>query len=95
MSLTRDTFAASIRREETLSRPNSPKSYMGCSTCKMRYGSTGTEKSAKSNPKIDVGSREKRSQSDPVDKPKLEIKLTDLCDEDKKKIVELIEELSK
>ena len=94
MSLTRDTFAASIRREETLSRPNSPKSYMGCSTCKMRYGST--EKSAKSNPKIEIGSREnKRSQSDSVDKPKLEIKLTDLCDEDKKKIVELIEELSK
>lgn len=91
MSVTRDTFAASIRKDETLNRPISPKLYLGCDTCQIKNGIN--LKARKSAPKIEPGSREgKRNDGD---KSKVKIKLTDLCDEDKRKIVELIEELSK
>lgn len=99
MNHTRDTFAAAIRKEETLSRPISPKLYLGCDTCQIKNGiNIKSRKSSEGEdvrPKTEPGFREAKRIEQDNTKAKVKIKLTDLCDEDKKKIVELIEELSK
>lgn len=90
-------------KSDLRSRSQSPKAYLGCGTCKLR---SLEPKKVKSIGKFsDYGCNVQKNKTDKPKKvfeqkekdgiKKNQIKLTDLCDEDKKRIVELIEELSK
>ncbi|KAK6644406.1 hypothetical protein RUM43_000673 [Polyplax serrata] len=88
------------------SRSYSPKAYHGCDTCKFKNGDLKKIKSISKfsdytcqldknkNSKFKKNPQERDKESKEESKRE-KIKLTDLCDDDKKKIVELIEELSK
>lgn len=89
---------------EQRSRSHSPKAYWGCGTCKLKNNELKKNRSVSrfsdNNCNVDKNKLNKikktsqESEKEKEENKKNKVKITDLCDEDKKRIVELIEEIS-